>query len=112
MPGSRHHKYDGKQFNKLAGTDLEQAAREYMMKEKGLDQYESTHDLAVWPMKLSDVIYTDNKLYQFVEITHAQGSETLENGEEQFRLLASLDYTADRPHGHSLRSAIRTTASN
>ena len=91
------YKYDGKQFNKLAGTGLEQAAREYMMKEKGLDQYESTHDLEVWPMKLSDVIYTDNKLYQFVEITHAQGSETLENGEEQFCLLASLDYTADRP---------------
>jgi hypothetical protein len=51
MPGSRHYKYDGKQFNKLAGTDLEQAAREYMMKEKGLDQYESTHDLAVWPSR-------------------------------------------------------------
>ena len=91
------YKHDGHQFNRLIDTDLMDAARSFMMQEKGLNQYDAAHNLSVSLKRLNDPIYTGDKLYHFVDIVYTQGSDTLEDGEKQFHLLASLDYTADRP---------------
>ena len=89
--------FDGKQFNVIPGTSLKEAALSYMTKERGFDEYDSAHNMDVALNNIQNALQIENRLYHFVDVTCSQGSETLENGEENFHFLASLDLAADRP---------------
>lgn len=87
-------KYDGVQFNDFKGTDLNESVLGYY-REKGYDIYEIRHDFRVDLGMLNAPIYTDNKLFHFIEVRHIP-SEDAEYQDIEY-LLASIDYTAEKP---------------
>ena len=86
-------KYDGVQFSDFRGTDLNEAVLQYF-KAKGVDDYDLRHCVNVNLQNIRYPINTDNKLYQFAQVTIERAGE---DTYEEYYLLCTIDYTADKP---------------